>query len=174
MDMVTPYTVNRGSVQDVRFAVKLKGDVPYRLRSVGNQLIFEVDNGPFAAAPPGPAQGSLPLPAAAALPPSAPAALAPASAAAPLTAAPAATAPRYTGQRISLVFDNADVRNLLQLIAEVSNLNIIAGEEVRGNVSIRLIDVPWDQALDVILDILQLGMMRDGIVVRMLPKAKIG
>lgn len=178
IEMVTPYTVNRGSVQDVRFAARLKGDMPYRLRQLGNQLIFEVDNGPFAQQVPGPALVELPV-AVTASAPAKPAASAvkPVPVAFPaqtmLSAATAVPEKKYTGRRISLVFDNADVRNLLQLIAEVSNLNIIAGEEVKGNISIRLIDVPWDQALDVILDIRQLGMLRDGNVVRILPKAKI-
>jgi type IV pilus assembly protein PilQ len=179
LETVTPYTVNRGNVQDVRFAARLKGDVPYRLQQVGNKLVFEVENRRFAEQVPGPALIELPATTVAPAPgkPAPPAVAGPAAIPAPaptmLASAQPAPEKRYTGQRISLVFDNADVRNLLQLIAEVSNLNIIAGEEVRGNISIRLIDVPWDQALDVILDIRQLGMMRDGNVVRILPKSKI-
>lgn len=180
IEMVTPYTVNRGNVQDVRFAARLKGDMPYRLSQVGNKLVFEVDNGPFALQVPGPALVELPVAVSASAPaavPSTAPVVKPAAVASPaqmmLSTASAAPEKKYTGRRISLVFDNADVRNLLQLIAEVSNLNIIAGEEVKGNISIRLIDVPWDQALDVILDIRQLGMLRDGNVVRILPKAKI-
>ncbi len=79
----------------------------------------------------------------------------------------------YSGQRISLVFDNADIRNILQLIAEVSNLNILAGDGVDGTITLRLIDVPWDQALDLILETKDLGMLRDGNVARILPKESI-
>jgi type IV pilus assembly protein PilQ len=57
----------------------------------------------------------------------------------------------YTGSRMTMDFVNADVTNILRLIGEVSNLNIVWGPEVRGNVSMRLKDVPWDQALDLVL-----------------------
>ncbi|PLX89114.1 MAG: hypothetical protein C0619_11700 [Desulfuromonas sp.] len=68
------------------------------------------------------------------------------------------------------MFDNANVKNILQLIAEVSDQNIIASDEVKGNVTLRLIDVPWDQALALVLDITGLGMVQEGNVVRVLPK----
>ena len=58
---------------------------------------------------------------------------------------------KYMGRKLSLDFKDADVKNILRLIAEVSNLNIIAGEDVTGKITMRLVDVPWDQALDVIL-----------------------
>lgn len=80
---------------------------------------------------------------------------------------------KYSGQKISLVFDNADIRNILQLIGEVSSLNIIAGEDVSGTITLRLIDVPWDQALDLIMDTKGLGMLREGNVVRIMPKDKL-
>jgi type IV pilus assembly protein PilQ len=79
----------------------------------------------------------------------------------------------YSGQKISLVFDDADIRNILQLIAEVSDLNIIASDDVKGTITLRLIDVPWDQALDLIMEIKGLGMIREGNVARILPKEKL-
>ncbi|NIQ39083.1 MAG: type IV pilus secretin PilQ [Proteobacteria bacterium] len=75
----------------------------------------------------------------------------------------------YTGRRLSLDFKDADIKNILRLIAEVSDLNIVAGENVKGKVTIRLIDVPWDQALDIILFSNNLGMMRIGNVIRVAP-----
>jgi type IV pilus assembly protein PilQ len=75
----------------------------------------------------------------------------------------------YTGRRISLDFKDADIGNILRLIAEVSDLNVIAGEEVSGKVTIRLVDVPWDQALDVILLTKGLGFIRVGNVLRIAP-----
>ena len=57
----------------------------------------------------------------------------------------------YQGRRISLDFNDVPVADVMRLIAEVSDLNVIAGDEVQGNVTIRMMDVPWDQALDVIL-----------------------
>jgi type IV pilus assembly protein PilQ len=75
----------------------------------------------------------------------------------------------YTGRRLSLDFKDADIKNILRLIAEVSDLNVVAGENVKGKVTIRLIDVPWDQALDIILFSNNLGMMRMGNVIRVAP-----
>jgi type IV pilus assembly protein PilQ len=75
----------------------------------------------------------------------------------------------YQGRRISLDFRDADIGNILRLIAEVSDLNVIAGEEVGGKVTIRLVDVPWDQALDVILLTKGLGFVRIGNILRIAP-----
>jgi type IV pilus assembly protein PilQ len=75
----------------------------------------------------------------------------------------------YTGRRISLDFKDVEIDDVLRLIAEVSDLNIIAGDEVSGQVTIRLVDVPWDQALDVILLTKGLGFVRVGNVLRIAP-----
>jgi type IV pilus assembly protein PilQ len=76
---------------------------------------------------------------------------------------------QYSGRRISLDFKDVDVSDVLRLIAEVSELNVIAGDEVKGKVTIRLVDVPWDQALDVVLLTKGLGFMRIGNVLRIAP-----
>ncbi len=68
--------------------------------------------------------------------------------------------------KISLDFRDADIRNILKLIAEVAELNIILGDEVKGRVTIKLVDVSWDQALEVILQSQSLGMVRIGNVIR--------
>jgi type IV pilus assembly protein PilQ len=83
------------------------------------------------------------------------------------------TQKRYTGRKLSLDFKDADIKNILRLIAEVSNLNIIAGEDVKGKVTIRLVDVPWDQALDIILQSNDLGKVRIGNVIRVAPIDKL-
>ncbi len=75
----------------------------------------------------------------------------------------------YTGRKISLDFKDADIRNILRLIAEVSNLNIITADDVTGKITMRLMDVPWDQALDVILETRGLGMVQVGNVIRIAP-----
>ena len=75
----------------------------------------------------------------------------------------------YTGRRISLDFKDIEMGDVLRLIADVSDLNVIAGDEVKGKVTIRLVDVPWDQALDVILLTKGLGFMRVGNVLRIAP-----
>ncbi|RLB05873.1 MAG: hypothetical protein DRG50_06495, partial [Deltaproteobacteria bacterium] len=79
----------------------------------------------------------------------------------------------YTGKRITLDFKDADIDNILRLFAEVSNLNIIATEDVKGKVTIRLVDVPWDQALDIILQANNLGMERIGNVIRIAPLERL-
>jgi type IV pilus assembly protein PilQ len=76
---------------------------------------------------------------------------------------------QYQGRRISLDFKDADIGNILRLIAEVSDLNVIAGQDVTGKVTIRLVDVPWDQALDVILLTKGLGFVRIGNILRIAP-----
>ncbi len=75
----------------------------------------------------------------------------------------------YTGRKLSLDFKDADIKNIIRLIAEVSNLNVIAGDDVTGKITMRLVDVPWDQALEIILQSRNLGMTRVGNVVRIAP-----
>jgi type IV pilus assembly protein PilQ len=75
----------------------------------------------------------------------------------------------YSGRRISLDFKDVEIDDVLRLIAEVSELNVIAGDEVSGQVTIRLVDVPWDQALDVILLTKGLGFVRVANVLRIAP-----
>jgi len=81
--------------------------------------------------------------------------------------------PKYHGQPITLDFQNADIHNVLRIIADVSGLNIVTSDEVKGTITIRLKDVPWDQALDVILESKDLGKMDLGNVVRIAPANKI-
>jgi type IV pilus secretin PilQ/predicted competence protein len=73
---------------------------------------------------------------------------------------------RYKGARISLDFKDADLHNIFRLIAEVSNLNIITTDDVKGKVTIRMVNVPWDQALDVILSTKNLIKVEEGNVLR--------
>lgn len=79
----------------------------------------------------------------------------------------------YTGRKVTLEFSDADIRKIFQLIAEVSNLNFLIADDVTGTISIKLVNVPWDQALDVILDTKGLGMIREGNIVQIKPKAKM-
>jgi type IV pilus assembly protein PilQ len=80
---------------------------------------------------------------------------------------------QYSGRRMTLDFVDADLRNILKLIAEVSELNIVAGDDVKGRITIKLIDVPWDQALEVILQSQSLGMVRIGNVIRIAPLERL-
>ena len=72
---------------------------------------------------------------------------------------------RYVGRRISLDFQQADISNVLRLIAEVSGFNIVVGEGVKNKVTMKLANVPWDQALDMLLKMNGLGMIRQGNIV---------
>jgi type IV pilus assembly protein PilQ len=73
---------------------------------------------------------------------------------------------KYKGRKVSLDFKDADIHNIFRLIAEVSNLNIVTSEDVKGKITIRLVSVPWDQALDVILSTKNLAKIEEGNVIR--------
>nr|WP_243646467.1 type IV pilus secretin family protein [Tepidimonas ignava] len=81
--------------------------------------------------------------------------------------------PKYSGEKLSLNFQNIDVRALLQVIADFTNFNIITTDTVQGSLTLRLKDVPWDQALDIILEAKGLGMTRTGNVIRVAPKKEL-
>jgi len=71
----------------------------------------------------------------------------------------------FVGRRVSLDFQQADITNILRLIAEVSGFNIVVGEGVKAKVTMKLVSVPWDQALDMLLKMNGLGMIRQGTIV---------
>ena len=93
------------------------------------------------------------------------------------TAQRAATAPaparQFSGRPVTFNFQDVPVRTVLQLIAEESNLNIVASDTVQGNVTLRLINVPWDQALEIVLQAKQLDKRRNGNVVWVAPQTEI-
>jgi len=80
-------------------------------------------------------------------------------------------APRYTGHPVSLDFQGADLRAVLRTFAEISGLNIVIDPTIQGTVDVSLRDVPWDQALDIILRANKLGYVVDGTIVRVAPLA---
>lgn len=77
------------------------------------------------------------------------------------------------GEKLSLNFQNIDIRSVLQVIADFTNFNIITSDSVVGNVTLRLKDVPWDQALDIILQSKGLGMRKNGNVIWIAPDKEI-
>ena len=89
------------------------------------------------------------------------------------TAATAAESRAYSGRPVTFNFQDVPVRTVLQLIAEESNLNIVASDTVQGNVTLRLVNVPWDQALDIVLQSKGLDKRRSGNVVWVAPQAEI-
>ncbi len=108
-----------------------------------------------------------------------PAPQAPPAGAAAAPQAPPSTAPqqvgarsaerRFTGTPISLDFQGADLRAVLRTFSEVSGLNMVIDPAVQGSVDVALRDVPWDQALDIILRANKLGYLLDGTIVRIAP-----
>ena len=79
----------------------------------------------------------------------------------------------YQGERLSLNFQNVDVRSLMQVIADFTNLNIITSDSVQGAITLRLKDVPWDQALDIILQSKGLDMRKNGNVILVAPRDEL-
>ncbi|MDD2556977.1 MAG: type IV pilus secretin PilQ [Desulfuromonas sp.] len=193
---VTPYSTIVDGVRNVMFAVQLKGAVEYEVALKKGVLEFRCDNGIFADLPSENMQISVDIDS------SSHGAYGPKSAQAPQyrddstndiehsptvgavleslsvdarteTVHERALEKTYTGEPISLVFDDADIRKVMRLIGEISDMNLIVSEEVQGKISLRLQGVPWDQALDLVLEIQELGMIQKGNVVRVLPLKKI-
>lgn len=79
----------------------------------------------------------------------------------------------YSGRPVTFNFQDVPVRTVLQLIAEESNLNIVASDTVQGNVTLRLVNVPWDQALDIVLRAKGLDKRRDGNVIWVAPQPEL-
>ncbi len=79
----------------------------------------------------------------------------------------------YSGKPVTFNFQDVPVRTVLQLIAEESNLNVVASDSVQGNVTLRLVNVPWDQALDIVLRAKGMDKRRDGSVIWVAPQAEL-
>jgi len=79
----------------------------------------------------------------------------------------------YTGEKLSLNFQNVEVRSVLNVIADFTDLNIITSDTVGGNLTLRLKDVPWDQALDIILQTRGLDMRKNGNVIWIAPRDEL-
>ncbi|WP_166647516.1 MULTISPECIES: type IV pilus secretin PilQ [Pseudomonas syringae group] len=85
----------------------------------------------------------------------------------------AADKPVYTGEKLSLNFQDIDVRSVLQLIADFTNLNLVASDTVQGGITLRLQNVPWDQALDLVLKTKGLDKRKVGSVLLVAPADEI-
>jgi len=81
--------------------------------------------------------------------------------------------PGFSGEKLSLNFQNIEVRALLQVIADFTNFNVVTSDTVTGNVTLRLKDVPWDQALDIIMQAKGLGVRKSGNVLWIAPKDEL-
>ena len=79
----------------------------------------------------------------------------------------------FTGEKLSLNFQDIEVRAVLQLLADFTNKNIVVSDTVQGNITVRLKDVPWDQALDIVLESKNLGMRENGNVIWVAPAPEL-
>ncbi len=151
----------------VRVTADLRGPIRYDVRKTPTGIVVEFLGSPRAAggasAAPSAAPASAASPAVAASPAAAPAAS---------PTPPAPSAAPGTG-KLSMDFKDADINNLLRIIAEVSGKNVVAGSDVQGKVTVRLVNVEWEQALDVILRVNNFGYEMDGNVIRVAPVAKL-
>jgi type IV pilus assembly protein PilQ len=160
--------------KEVAVTLSLREMVPFHVKQTDNEI--SIDFGLTSVKPPEKkivplqlAQAEVQAPAAPAEPAAAPAAV---QAQQPVLL-PGLLKKQYTGARMTMDFVNADVTNILRLIGEVSNLNIVWDPKVQGNVSMRLKDVPWDQALDLILANNNLGMRTADNVVWITTKGQL-
>jgi type IV pilus assembly protein PilQ len=85
----------------------------------------------------------------------------------------ASSSVKYAGEKLSLNFQNIDVRSVLQVISDFTNFNIITSDSVTGSLTLRLKDVPWDQALDIILQAKGLDMRKNGNVIWIAPREEL-
>jgi type IV pilus assembly protein PilQ len=179
---ITPYQVRVKKGTEARILVRLRQAVPYTLKREGNIVYWNINNPEAGKAPaliteptrikPDVAKAP-PVPAIAQAEKAAQAGDAETGQDKLLTMAPKPGEKKiYTGRRVSLEFSDADIRKILQLIAEVSNLNFLVGDDVSGTISIKLVNVPWDQALDVILETKGLEKRHDGNIMYVKPKGK--
>ncbi|WP_165443262.1 type IV pilus secretin PilQ family protein [Acinetobacter ihumii] len=83
------------------------------------------------------------------------------------------SAPNYSGKKISLDFQDIEVRRVLQLLADFTDINMVTADSVQGNITLRLKDVPWDQALDIILKTKNLDKRRNGNVIWIAPVTEL-
>ncbi|HEY6871492.1 MAG TPA: type IV pilus secretin PilQ [Geobacteraceae bacterium] len=159
---ITPYQVKVREGFDAKLVVKLRTEVPFNFKQEGDVILWEIKN-PEVRETPAPLTETV----------KAPPAPTPAVMQKPRSASTLADNGKvYAGRRVTLEFSDADVRKIFQLIAEVSNLNFLISDDVTGTISLKLVNVPWDQALDVILDSKNLEKRQEGNILYIKPKGK--
>lgn len=174
---VTPYQVKVRDGYNAKVMVKLRSEVPFNFSQDGNLITWDIKN-------PENGRKVAPLPAVATAPPVTPHVIAQRAMAVSSPekdsflekqqSATQMSTPKkvYSGRKVTLEFSDADVRKIFQLIAEVSGLNFLISDDVSGTISLKLVNVPWDQALDVIMESKNLEMRKDGNILYIKPKGK--
>jgi type IV pilus assembly protein PilQ len=173
---VTPFMVKTRKGTDTKVRIALRAAAPYEFRHEGDMYFvdFKTPEG-FAVEKPA-MEFPEPRLRPAQVPKSAVAKevditseLAPASES---DTKPYGTSKTYKGRKVTLEFADADVRKIFQLLSEVSNKNFVLGDDVTGTISIKLVNVPWDQALDIILDTKGLDKREQGNIIIIKGKGK--
>jgi type IV pilus assembly protein PilQ len=174
---VTPYAVRTKGGEDTRILVKLRAAAPYSVKQENGIIYWDIENSRVPEAKKMPAGGAVKQLAA-----EVPAQTDEAEIVTKIEEVPAVKSAAggdsgevkktYTGRKVTLEFSDADIRKIFQLIAEVSNLNFLIADDVSGTISLKLVNVPWDQALEVILESKGLEMKREGNIVQIKPKGK--
>lgn len=151
-DFATPVTSlePRANAGSTRLVINTNGAYESMAYQTGNEYVVEIapkrGAAPMIAGAPGRAAGAV---------------------------AGEAEAKTYAGRPVTFNFQDVPVRTVLQLIAEESGLNVVAADTVQGNVTLRLINVPWDQAMDIVLRAKQLDKRREGNVIWVAPQKEI-
>jgi len=169
---VTPFMVKTRKGTDTKVRIALRTATPYEFRHEGDMFFVDFKT------PEGLTAGKLELDTPEARPyPRHPAAK-DADITSELAPAPDSSSrsgelvKHYKGRKVTLEFADADVRKIFQLLSEVSNKNFVLGDDVTGTISIKLVNVPWDQALDIILDTKGLDKREEGNIVIIKGKGK--
>lgn len=168
---ITPVQVKTKTGNDILIRVALKTDSGYELRHEGDLVYLDIKHPAAMAKSIEPAKGATAQKASSANGSSA------SNAGDQIEkvteqAAPASGKTRYTGRKVTLEFADAEVRKIFQLLSEVSNKNFVLGDEVTGTISLKLVNVPWDQALDIILDTKGLDKREEGTIILIRGKGK--
>ncbi len=173
---VTPVLVKTKTGNDILIRVALKEDAQSELRQEADIVYLDVKHPADMLLPAKPVTKPAVADKSASAAKAAGAASAPAAAIHQLDkAAEKSQVPgkrEYTGRKVTLEFADAEVRKIFQLLSEVSNKNFVLGDEVTGNISLKLVNVPWDQALDIILDTKGLDKREEGNIVLIRGKGK--
>jgi len=146
-------------------SVLLKKMVPYRYRKDGTKVVVDFDVSTLSyAATPTAEYSTKGFP---------PPALKTAKITPRETALPTEKGGQYTGEKMTLDFQNANIKSVFRLISEVSGFSIVAGPDVKAEVTAHMKNIPWDQALDTILEVNGLGKKQSGKVITVLPLEKL-
>jgi type IV pilus assembly protein PilQ len=166
---ITPYQVKVRGGYDAKVLVKLRNEVPFNFKQEGEVITWDIRN-------PEPRENQASPAETVKVPPSYPPAVALKTSELPPLEKELQSADKkkvYSGKRVTLEFSDSDIRKVLLLIESISEQNFIIDDGVSGTISLKLVNVPWDQALDVIMESRDLGRMQVGNVIYIKPKAKI-